>query len=157
MITYYSVLEETIDLGVYLTILSVMTVLNFIIFFHIKSKNKKPGLSLFAYVIPILSLVLLSIVSMRQYDEIKKYQDKFTNGEVESLSGTITNYKPIKYGVKGFESFELDNQYIFKYPAKGYQYVGYDITKRNGSLLSKGMNIEIWHYKGRILKMDIEE
>jgi hypothetical protein len=73
----------------------------------------------------------------------------------EVIEGRVTDFHPMPYTGHGDESFVL-NGVKFEYS----DYVvtaGFNNTASHGGPIHEGLAVRIWHHRGRILRLDINE
>lgn len=71
------------------------------------------------------------------------------------VEGIVTNFHPMPYTGHAEESFEV-NGVRFEYSDYGVT-AGFNNTASHGGPIREGLLVRIWHYKGKILRLDIKE
>ena len=70
------------------------------------------------------------------------------------VEGPVTSFHPMPYSGHDYESFVV-NGVGFKYSEAVTS--GFNNTASHGGPIHEGLMVRIWHYKGKILRLDIKE
>jgi len=75
------------------------------------------------------------------------------NGRTQFVEGKVTDFVPMPYGGHAEESFSVQSQ-RFSYSDFGLT-SGFNSTSSHGGPIREGLEVRIWHLRGKILKLQI--
>lgn len=150
----YSILNDSVPIFPYFAPVFICLTVALIMFYFgwVYPKKRDLKLLIFGGLWGLCSFIFIRFY-FSERSELKKYQALYQKAKFKTVTGKVTEYHPIRFGVKGIEYFVIDGKRKFQYPAKGYDYIGYDITKGDGSDIGIGKEIEVDYLHGRILAL----